>query len=472
MGFFNGVVSGNDEVAQDVQSLEKALTAGYGTDSAAFTGGRALIPENLEQEVINALAENKNDCKIMNMLKKTPVKSTIHEVNTRTDQGDWKHLSVTEGGSSIETSQGINRQTFPMAYLQTRRSITKQMEAVDTVEGALASEKIAGVETIIKAAEYQCFHGNSNVVGTEFNGFEAQIRNARLEDQNIKSLRGKSIGTYGAKIFDEIAESIYHKGGEAEKVFYPPILARDIRATLFDEKGYYNMGAGFNTVNNFNGKALPDYSTAIGSTLALSGEDAGADKFFQVKGKVVADGDVLKRPPAPTSVTASASASVDKSEFETGDAGDYKYTVHAVNQYGISEGTAIASPVTVAAKGAVTLTITPAAGVKATGFIICRSKKDGDEVMEMTQIANSGNATTTFVDKNSELPGTASMLLLPKLKQSYYTFGQLLPVCTFPLQPADKAEIPFLVLMYGALEVRTPKFLGLVKDIGYAGGLY
>lgn len=146
-GFFDNVSSGGMSAAE-VNELQKALQAGYGSDSANFTGGRALIPENLESEVLNVVAQLKEDCKIMNAVKKTPVRSTVHEVNLRTGHGDYKHLSVAEGGLSSDTDQSLGRKVFAMKYLQTRRSVTKQMEESDTFEGALASEKIAGVETI------------------------------------------------------------------------------------------------------------------------------------------------------------------------------------------------------------------------------------------------------------------------------------------------------------------------------------
>jgi hypothetical protein len=43
-----------------------------------------------------------------------------------------------------------------------------------------------------------------------------------------------------------------------------------------------------------------------------------------------------------------------------------------------------------------------------------------------------------------------------------YRFGQLLPVSTYPLYPTDKAVTPFLVIMFGALEVSAPEFCALV----------
>ena len=465
-GFFDNVSSG-EMSAGEVNELQKALAAGYGTDSSQFTGGRALIPENLESEVVNVVAQLKEDCKVMNSVKKTPVRSTVHEVNLRTGHGDYRHLSVAEGGASIDTDQSLERKTLAMKNLQTRRSVTKQMEAAETFEGALASEKLAGVETIIKGAEYQCFHGDSAIVPTEFDGFLASIKKANAADQNIINLKGSTLGNYGEKIFDEIAAMVRGKGGFLDKALFPTVLAKDIKE-IFADKQRYLMN---NPIPNLSFKTIPDYGTAIGANIALSGEEAGDDMFFEVKGEVVAEGDATRRPAAPTSVTASASGS--GSSFTANDAGDYMYTVHAVNQYGISAGTSIAAAVTVAAGNKVALTITPGSGVAATGFIICRSKKDDTKVMEMDKVANSGNATTVYEDTNDELPGTASMIFLPKKRfQPVYTFGQLLPACTFPLAPTNTAETPFLVMLYGGLEVRAPKHCGLVKNISYNGGLY
>lgn len=465
-GFFDNVSSG-EMSAGEVNELQKALAAGYGTDSSRFTGGRALIPENLESEVVNVVAQLKEDCKVMNSVKKTPVRSTVHEVNLRTGHGDYRHLSVAEGGASIDTDQSLERKTFAMKYLQTRRSVTKQMEAAETFEGALASEKLAGVETIIKGAEYQCFHGDSSIVPTEFDGFLASIKKANAADQNIINLKGSTLGNYDEKIFDEIAAMVRGKGGFLDKALFPTVLAKDIKE-IFADKQRYLMN---NPIPNLSFKTIPDYGTAIGANIALSGEDAGDDMFFEVKGEVVAEGDATRRPAAPASVTASASGS--GSSFTANDAGDYMYTVHAVNQYGISAGTSISAAVTVAAGKKVALTITPGSGVAATGFIICRSKKNDTKVMEMDKVANSGNATTVYEDTNDELPGTASMIFLPKKRfQPVYTFGQLLPACTFPLAPTNTAETPFLVMLYGGLEVRAPKHCGLVKNISYKGGLY
>jgi hypothetical protein len=71
-------------------------------------------------------------------------------------------------------------------------------------------------------------------------------------------------------------------------------------------------------------------------SLAIAGGDAGPDKMFKPKGVVKAGGTGLL-PNAPAAAVAVAAAA-DGSKFAAADAGNYTYTVHAVNECGISEG--------------------------------------------------------------------------------------------------------------------------------------
>ena len=46
-----------------LEDLTKALNAGYGTDAATMTGGRALIPESLDKTLVNVLhSRTKPNC--------------------------------------------------------------------------------------------------------------------------------------------------------------------------------------------------------------------------------------------------------------------------------------------------------------------------------------------------------------------------------------------------------------------------
>ena len=273
MGFFDGaqIEAGVTSVQDEVEKIQKALTADYGTDSSQFSGGRALIPEDLEGEVISVVSMLKDDCKAMNTMKTTPVRSTVHEVNLRLDHGDWKHITVEEGGESVDSDQTIDRKTYPVKYMQARRAVTKQMELVDTFEGALASEKIAGIETIIKSVEYQCFQGDAAIIPTQFDGFLAAIRKAPAAERNIINLAGQTVGSYGAKVFDEISAMVRQQGGILEKAFFPIALSKDVKEMFADKMRYViNQPLG-----NLSFKAIPDYGTSTGATIALSGDGAG-----------------------------------------------------------------------------------------------------------------------------------------------------------------------------------------------------
>ena len=467
MGYFDNRItnySANDELM-----LRKALTAGYGTDSSLFEGGRALIPENCEQETLNVLAMSKEDCKVMSSIKTQKVASTVHEVNLRNDEGDYRFVTTVEGGASPETSQGLKRKTYEMKFLQTRRFITQQMIVSRTYEDAIASEKVTGVNSMMKACENLCFHGDSSIVPTEFDGFEAQIRNADSDEQNILDLRGQKLTTYGEAIFDDASALVYEKGGYLSKALFPPALAGDIK-TLFADRLRFVPTDSLGAL-----KQIPDYPTAVGSTIRLAGDGAGADKFYRVKGAVTAEGDSTFRPPAPSSVTAEVTNDADGSEFTDDDAGTYTYVVHAINNAGISEGTEADATVAVIAGDSVTITITAGSygsNNAPTGYIICRSSADGTTVMEMARVAADSDGNATYTDLNEELPGTASMLLLTEEKiQPIVEFGQLMPITMVPLGRRTMAE-EFIIATYGALELHAPKMCALVKNVGYSAGLY
>jgi hypothetical protein len=166
---------------------------------------------------------------LINTLKKTPVKSTVHQFNMRTNAGDEDNGFVGEGGFAPKDSQDIVRKFKEMKYIQKYREITEQMRVVDTYEDAEASETLAGTISVLKTAEKYCFHGDSAVVPKQFDGLIAQVRKTEIAKRNIKDLRGKTIASTGDRVFTDMAMQISDRGGEANKVFYPLILGQDIQ---------------------------------------------------------------------------------------------------------------------------------------------------------------------------------------------------------------------------------------------------
>lgn len=486
MAFFdNGVTTDYDAAgvsSEQAAGLEKALAAGYGADPTQFSGGRALIPEDLESTLTNILASTKNDCKMFASLHTQPVKSTVHEIVRRTGYGDHRFNFVGEGEEASEDTQELERKLYETKYLATIGSVTRQMELVSSLEDAYESEKIAAVNRIAQNAEFAIFKGNSTVIPKEFDGFEKVIRDSADNDgATLVDLHGLEIGETtedtdfdvqdaGEEMLDDIATKVFQKGGDLDRALFPPILAKQF-------KRFYSDRLRFNTGDNkitFN--ELPDIVTATGSSIRIQGKDAGADKLYVVKGKVTAAGNASKRPNAPASVSAAVTASDSDSRFFSGDAGEYSYVVHSINAAGISAGTAVSAAATVAAGGSITLTITPDTnGNVPTGYVITRTNANGTVVMEQTTIAADGTNAVTWKDTNKYLPGTASMILLTSqdsMGKNAFSFGQLLPISSTPIPIERSLNKPFVVSMYGMLEVRDPEHQAMIDNIGYAGGLY
>lgn len=484
--FFDNVENINGANGQE--TLEKALAAGYGTNAAAFTGGRALQPEDLETTLVNVLTTRQQDFKVFNSLQRQTVKSTEHQYTRRIGIGDDGFLFVAEGEGGIESDQEIERKSLAMKYIITKGSITKQMEMVQSIEDAYNAEKLAATIRICRAAERGIFHGDSSIIATQFDGLLKSISDSanntsRTEDKRatVVDLHGYEIGETVAAgdedilthedLFDDIATRVFQKGGDLTKALFPPVVAGQFRK-LYNDKLRYMVGD-----NHLGLAQLPDIPTSIGSTIRIKGNDAGADKMFFIKGEVAAKGDAIKRPNAPASVALTVNSSPTKeSKFRTGDAGDYTYVVHAINQYGVSAGTAASAAATVAAGKSVSIAITPASSGNApTGYIITRSAKDGTKVMEMVTIPANGANAVTYEDANDDLPGTANIILLSELTQEAkqnLAFAQLMALSTFPLPITDGLSKPFAVALFGALEHRAPEFDALIKNVGVQGGLY
>ena len=454
--FFTSVEDVNEE------QINKALSAGYGTDSATITGGRSIIPEDIEMTMVNVMAVQQQDCKLMNMLNKIIGGSNVHEYTRRTGVGEHFNLVVEEGGGSEDANQELERVVRTIKYIQTRRAITDQMEQIRGFEEAYASEKIAGTLQVLKSAEYMCFHGNEDVIPLEFDGVLRQIEKSK--NPNIYDVRGETIGSVGEDIITEPVRMIHEQGGDGNKLFMPSILVQDIQNLVRDRIRF--LAGGVSAM----APVISEYPTAYGTTVDF-GSSAGGDRLFYVKGEILPS-TKPSAPEAPSNVT-SSTATDTKSKFSTSDAGNYKYSVHAINKRGVSVAKNLTTVVAVSAGQKVTLTITPSTKGDETGYIICRSAKDGDVLMEMIRIPrNMGSPTTEFVDLNQDLPGTASLVVLTEHKlQPILNWLQFMPLRVRPLYESNKAERPFFVQLFGALDIKAPEWCALVKNIQYRGGL-
>ena len=464
--------------------LEKALEAGYGTDAASYTQGRALQREDLEATLVTVLDVKQKDLKLFHKLHKQPVTSTVHQIDRQTDVGGDEFLFVGESEKASEGDPQFQRKIFETKYMTSKWQVSHPLTLTDNIENAINASKVSAVMRVSKGTERCIFHGDASVSPKQYNGLIKIIEDSAKDTSVAEKLRATVVDVRGLEIgesdtidgvaidagealFDEIAEKVYSKGGDLAEAYFPPVLSRQF-------KNMFSSRLRLSTKDEqFAMDKLPKIITATNSIISIT-DDCGADKMFHVKGPVVAAGDSSKRPNTPTSITGVA-ASDSASKFSTAYAGNYVYGVHAVNAYGISAA-ATSTTIAVASGEKVTLTITPDTnGETATGFIITRSKAGGSDLMEMIRVPNSGNATTVVVDLNEDLPGTAQVVLLTPTTDEMKpntSFGQLMAMSNFDLPTDSSLAHRGVVALYGMLEVRAPEFNALIKNVGYTGGLY
>ena len=465
MGLFDGTNQKVGDVGYGSvigDELMKALSAGYGTDSASMTGGRSLIPQDIERSVINALTVKRQDFKLMNLLKNEKVGSTVHEYTRRNDAGAYQLIFGTEGGNARDTSQTLERVTRMVKYMQTYRQITLQMRVAKTLEDAEASEKEAGIFTVLRGAEYGLFHGDSASVPQQFDNVLAQIlaTNSPNGNKNVYDMRGSTLLKNGEKAFKEVARMTYDNGGYLTHAFMPSVIASDMQDVVKDRLR-------LNTGDRLGAAVIERYPTPFSDEIIIAGKEAGPDKMFFPRNGITSIGSTDK-PNAPG--LASAAAVDAASQFVAADAGTYTYAVHAIDENGISVASQAVNQV-VAAGEKVTLTITHDLNKPGTGFIITRGKKDvASDLREVGRVAKAAGAVTTFVDRNEVLPGTGDILLVSyDAAAPSIQWDQFLPAMKFDLYPTMSAIIPFLIVMFGTPDVKIPWYHGIIRNVSDQG---
>lgn len=438
---FEGYSLANQET---LDLLTKALTAGTGVDAAAFTGGRALTPESLDFTLVNIL-HSQDEARLFQRLKKTPIKSVVHQWNERTEVGGDDGAWVPEGGDSQDTDQTIARKYALAKYLQTKRTVTLQAAMSNTVEDATNLEKEAGTLWLIRNTEKGLIYGDSALVTEQPDGLVKLIPAAT----NVLDLRGAhaSSTTFESKIV-EGCRVIRDHYGKASLMLSSTKITQDIQILLRDRLRWNDPSKSGEVV----GSAFPtSYPTPFGKPEILD------DIFIQEGTTPVASSITASRPDAPTLGTGAHSADA-LSKFIAADAGDYAYKVVAVNKYGDSVASAEILFTAVLVGERVSFAITKGS-ITPTAYKIYRSKVGGvtgAEVRYMTTVAYA-STPQTFTDYNDNLPGCSDVFLLTM--DTIYNaieWFQFLPMMKFDLYPTNAAIYPFLMLLFGGLALQKP----------------
>jgi len=446
-----GFATANGET---LELLQKALSAGSGVDAGSMTGGRALIPESMDNTLVNVL-HSTDEARLFQALKKKPIKSPVHQWDERSEVGADDGAWVPEGGDSEEADQTIARKYKTAKYLQTLRKVTLQASISNMIENAMVLEQNAGALWVIRNVEKGLIYGDSSFVTEQPDGLIAQI-----PATNVLDARGSSAdsSTFEDQI-GEGARQIRDNYGKAGLMLCSTMVMEDVQKLLRDR-------IRFEAGNTQGSSVFTKYPTPFG-TPELK------DDIFIKEGNIpVPSGLSAKRPDACTlgSITTPANTTAGPG-FTAGTIGAYAYKVVAVNRYGDSVASAEALSTGMVAGDMNTFTITKGTTTP-TAYKIYRSVKGGvtgAEVRYMETIAYTGSPQT-YEDGDANLPGCSDAFLLTM--DSVYDaieWFQFLPMMKFDLYPTNAAVYPFLMLLFGALALKKPKQHIRIKNVAPSG---
>lgn len=467
--FASGAATGA-MAAQDVEALQKALTAGYGTNAPELQGGAALRVQSLDPVMQVALQTNKHFV-LFNRLPKTKPGGTVDEWTEQDDIGGFLGGSTnTEVGVIREATGAYQRMVGMVKFLMTRRQVSLVVTLQKAIADAEAVEYSNGAKQLLSDLEYLLFEGDDAVVPTEFSGIKAQmvagVASGRVPPENIIDMDGAPLESQHPVNTAAAQASGYGQFGVTTDLFYNQQVQID-----FDNK----LDPAYRVALNAGNAAIEIGAPVIGIRTSNGDVKANQDIFirgeqmkraFEVIKPGIAAKNVGRKPDA---VTADATQNAADSRFTAGRAGTYVYGVAGVNEKGPSAAV-LTGQVAVAAGKKVVLTINASLEGEETGYVVYRGRQNGPagtvtDLREITRIPRAA-AQTVFTDANRLIPGsTEAYALNLSPGDTAITFRQLLPMLKWQLYPTDSPIIPWAQMYFGFLRMSKRKQHILVRNI-------
>ncbi len=443
-----------------IEALQKALTAGYGTDSSQFTGGAAFRVQSLDKTMKSTIQSNE-DFVLFNMLAKQGAGATVDEWTERNGIGGFLGGTTNSEIGVIPQAQGsYQRRTAQVKYLMTRCEVSFVATLGNNIVNAKAAEAEAGALRLMTDAEFLSFFGDDAINPYEFPGIYSQIINAvtagTLSPTNVIDMDGKPLTDISD--FNSGAQTIrgYGNFGKPTDLFLSMGTQADLDSSL--DPAFRVQLAGMSEGGIKLGSPVVGIRTSFGNITNRPG-------VFQLDEPQLAPFETLPgmSPLAvannafkPT-IAVDASVTDASSRFTSSRAGNYYYLVTGLNALGQSTGV-ISTQQAVAAGKKVTVTITASGGGTETGYAVYRSRQNGTNAPSdfrlMARIAKNNTGTTIFTDYNRLIPGAVKAgMVNMKPGADNISWRQLLPMSEFQLYPSNTPTIPWAQMLFGYLRI-------------------
>lgn len=165
---------------EQLQQLQKALSAGYEADPALMVNGAAMRVQSLE-ESLKVLTFTDRHIRFWRDIPKSPAFSTVEEYNQQVSYGDDGFgFFYREGELPLANDSRYQRQTALVKFLGTTREVTHPVTLIHPAHGDLiAKENESGILWMMRQIEKALFTGDSSLAfqreGEQWDGMDQLI---------------------------------------------------------------------------------------------------------------------------------------------------------------------------------------------------------------------------------------------------------------------------------------------------------
>lgn len=450
-----------------VADLNKALTAGYASDTTA-SGGGALRVESLDStlKIVSFMEKN---IQFYNDIPKTKAYNTVEEYNVLSRYGGKGGFFIEEGGLPRTEDSAYQRKAAFVKFMGTTREISHPMLLVRPAHGnVVALETKNGAKWMLQRMEEGLFNGDSSIISQAFDGLKKQL----LSGYSDSTFAGDGVPSTSTEHVidlrgDILSEMVFERASKIlqDNYMYPthaylPITNHSDFSASFFSKGRYQIPVGADSTVGFN----VDKVKTGGGIVQLR-----PNVFMRINETAPLSADNALAPTAPASVTGAAAAKTSSRGFSADEVGAYLYEVAAISKSGQSAATVLGAALTVTTlNNEVTLTInrgTVSGNDLTQGYRIYRTRlgQAAGTRFLIAEIASAG-AVTIFKDGNEQLPG-AGICYIGQMDESVLSLRELSPMLKFPLATVA-SSIRWMQLYYNTPIVFRPRGWVIIKNIG------
>lgn len=450
----------------ELEELNKAL--GTGQDGEAYGNGAyndmsALRPQSLEG-TLKIVTAGANQIKFWNSIGKKQAFNTVEEFNVLDSYGGNSSPFFVEGGLPNEEDSNYIRQSQMVKFLGTTRVITRPAATVtSTVGDIIARETTNGTLWLLQQIERMLYFADSAIDPLAFDGVIAQVRNfvagKPYESQHVIDMRGAVLDENTLEDAATIIADNYGSGN------------LQLHLTNQVHKDFSKLVTGNGGRQRIEG--MSGQQVTLGQPVrGYAANTADIDFMNNIFLKPDSLPKLVSQRGAPAIPTAGATPVVASADATSKlDAGTYHYFVASKNSAGESAPLYVGGAGVAATAGQkMTITINSVVSDPAAkSYRVYRGLSSDPQKSQFAfEIKAVAGGTQAIVDRNFDIPGTDTAILIDNDSENVLTFKQLAPLTKLPLARISDAE-RFMVLLYGMVQVYNPRRIVVFKNVGKLG---